>query len=104
MECTLPACFKAYDIRGRVPEQLHPQLAYDIGRAFAAVYGVRKVAVGRDIRLSGPELCRALVAGLVDSGVDVLDLGICGTEEIYHAAFSLEDRGGRRRHYRHGQP
>jgi phosphomannomutase len=93
MECTLPACFKAYDIRGRVPEQLHPQLAYDIGRAFAVVYGVRKVAVGRDIRLSGPELSRALVAGLVDSGVNVLELGICGTEEIYHAAFSLEDQG-----------
>jgi phosphomannomutase len=93
MDSSLPACFKAYDIRGRVPDQLHPQLAYDIGRAFAAVYGVGKVAVGRDIRLSGPELTRALVSGLVDSGVDVLDLGVCGTEEIYHAAFSLEDQG-----------
>lgn len=93
MDSSLPACFKAYDIRGRVPDQLHPLLAYDIGRAFAAVYGVRKVAVGRDIRLSGPELTRALVSGLVDSGVDVLDLGVCGTEEIYHAAFSLENQG-----------
>ncbi len=89
----LPACFKAYDIRGRVPSELHPQLARDIGRAFAAVCGVRRVAVGRDIRLSGHELTQALTAGLLDSGVDVLDLGICGTEEIYHAAFSLEGEG-----------
>ena len=93
MECPLPACFKAYDIRGRVPGELHPQLARDIGRAYAAVCGVRRVAVGRDIRLSGHELTQALTAGLLDSGVDVLDLGICGTEEIYHAAFSLEGEG-----------
>lgn len=84
-------CFKAYDIRGKVPEELNTDLAYDIGRAFAAVYGVSKVVVGRDVRISGLELCRALVAGLIDSGVDVLDLGVCGTEEIYHAAFSLEE-------------
>ena len=79
MECTLPACFKAYDIRGRVPEELHPQLAYDIGRAFAAVYGVRKVAVGRDIRLSGPELSRALVAGLRGFGG-----GCPGSRDLRH--------------------
>jgi phosphomannomutase len=93
MECPLPACFKAYDIRGRVPGELHPQLARDIGRAFAAVCGVRKVVVGRDIRLSGHELSRALIDGLLDAGVDVIDLGICGTEEIYHAAFSQEGEG-----------
>jgi phosphomannomutase len=89
----LPVCFKAYDIRGRVPSELNPQLARDVGRAFAAVCGVRKVVVGRDIRLSGLELSQALMSGLLDSGVDVFDLGICGTEEIYHAAFSLEGEG-----------
>ncbi|MBB5347017.1 phosphomannomutase [Desulfoprunum benzoelyticum] len=93
MDWSPPPCFKAYDIRGRVPAELNPPLAYDIGRAFAAVHQAKKVAVGRDIRLSGQELSRALIAGLTDMGTDVLDLGICGTEEIYHAAFSLEGEG-----------
>ncbi len=89
----IPACFKAYDIRGRVPDELNPQLARDIGRAYAALLAPRKVAVGRDIRLSSEALTEALISGLLDSGVDVLDLGLCGTEEIYHAAFSLEQEG-----------
>ena len=89
----IPVCFKAYDIRGRVPDELNPQLAGDIGRAFAARFAPRKVAVGRDIRLSSESLTEALIEGLLDSGVDVLDLGLCGTEEIYHAAFSLEQEG-----------
>ena len=89
----IPACFKAYDIRGRVPDELNPQLARDIGRAFAALFAARKVAVGCDIRLSSASLTEALISGLLDSGVDVLDLGLCGTEEIYHASFSLEQEG-----------
>lgn len=93
MDYSLPPGFKAYDIRGRVPDQLNPQLAYDIGRAFFAVYNVSKVVVGHDIRLSSESLVEALVNGLTDMGVDVLLLGLCGTEEIYHAAFSLEDEG-----------
>ena len=90
---TIPACFKAYDIRGRVPDELNPQLARDIGRAFAAVFAPRKMVIGRDIRLSSASLTEALISGLLESGVDVLDLGLCGTEEIYHAAFSLEQAG-----------
>ncbi len=93
MENILPVCFKAYDIRGKVPDELNPPLAADIGRAFAAVFGVRKVAVGYDIRLSSPDLVAALNRGLLESGVDVVNLGLCGTEEVYHAAFSLEDQG-----------
>ena len=93
MSIRMPACFKAYDIRGKVPDELNPELARDIGRAFAAVFEPRKVAVGHDIRLSSPELTEALVEGLLESGVDVLHLGLCGTEEIYHAAFSLEESG-----------
>ncbi|MEN8200920.1 MAG: phosphomannomutase, partial [Thermodesulfobacteriota bacterium] len=93
MQVAVPACFKAYDIRGRVPDELNPQLAHDIGRAFAAVLKPRRVAVGHDIRLSSPDLVAALAEGLRKSGVDVLHLGLCGTEEIYHAAFSLEDQG-----------
>ena len=93
MNVIIPACFKAYDIRGKVPDELNSELARNIGRAFAAVLKPRKVAVGHDIRLSSPELIKALVEGLLESGVDVLNLGLCGTEEIYHAAFSLEGDG-----------
>ncbi len=93
MSTVIPACFKAYDLRGRIPDELNPELARDVGRAFTAVFQPRKVVVGHDIRLSSPELTKALVNGLLESGVDVLHLGLCGTEEIYHAAFSLEDQG-----------
>ncbi len=93
MGANILPCFKAYDIRGKVPEELNPELATKIGNSFAAVYGLKKVVVGRDIRLSSEELVRALSAGLQQMGTDVLDLGLCGTEEIYHAAFSMEDSG-----------
>ncbi len=87
------ACFKSYDIRGRVPDELNPSIAYLVGRAFVQVYGAKKVVVGFDIRLSSEELSRELVRGLCDSGSDVINIGLCGTEEIYHAVFSLEDEG-----------
>ena len=87
------AAFKAYEIRGRVPDELNPGMVRQIGRCFAAVYGLAKVVVGRDIRLSSAELCAALADGLREMGADVLDLGLCGTEEIYHAAFSMEGDG-----------
>ena len=91
---TIPLpCFKAYDIRGKVPDELNPELAVKIGRSFAAVYNLKKVVVGYDIRLSSKDLVKALTSGLRDMGVDVLDLGLCGTEEIYHAAFSMEPSG-----------
>ncbi len=87
-------CFKAYDVRGRVPDQLNEKLAYNIGRAYARQLAPKTVAVGHDIRLSSPALCRALAQGLTESGVDVLHLGQCGTEEIYFAAFHLDVDGG----------
>ncbi|TKB23986.1 phosphomannomutase [Desulfopila sp. IMCC35006] len=87
------SCFKAYDIRGKVPEELNVQLARKIGRSFALVYNLKKVVVGRDIRLSSEDLAQALIGGLRDMGAYVLDLGLCGTEEIYHAAFSMEPAG-----------
>jgi phosphomannomutase len=86
-------CFKAYDIRGKVPDELNPELAVKIGRSFAAVYNLKKVVVGHDIRLSSEDLVQALTSGLRDMGADVLDIGLCGTEEIYHAAFSMEHLG-----------
>ena len=72
--------FKAYDYRGRIPDELNPDVAYHIGRAYAAFVKPKRVAVGRDIRLSSAELCGALTRGLIDSGVDVYDIGLCGTE------------------------
>jgi len=93
MVSTIPACFKAYDIRGKVPSQLDAEMAEQIGRCFAVVLNPAKVAVGHDIRLSSPELTEAVAAGLTAMGVDVVLLGLCGTEEIYHAAFSMESDG-----------
>lgn len=87
-------CFKAYDIRGRIPDQLNEEIARRIGRAFTTVFSPRSVAVGRDIRLSSASLCEALVEGLLEGGADVFDIGLCGTEEIYHAAFSQPVDGG----------
>jgi phosphomannomutase len=87
-------CFKAYDVRGRVPEELDEDIAYRIGRAYATFVKPRVVAVGRDIRSSSPALTVALVKGLTDSGVDVLDIGVGGTELAYFATFSRELDGG----------
>lgn len=87
-------CFKAYDIRGRVPDDLNTEIAYRIGRAYAAFLKPLNVIIGRDVRLSSSEIAQALSQGLNDSGVDVLDIGLCGTEEVYHATFSRKADGG----------
>ncbi|HJR69348.1 MAG TPA: phosphomannomutase [Gammaproteobacteria bacterium] len=87
-------CFKAYDVRGRVPEELDEDIAYRIGRGYAAFVKPRTVAVGYDIRASSPLLMAALVKGLTDSGVDVLDIGVGGTELSYFATFSRNLDGG----------
>lgn len=87
-------CFKAYDVRGRVPDQLNEDIAYRIGRAYAEVVEPGNVVVGHDIRLSSESIKMALVNGLRDSGVDVFDIGQCGTEEIYFATSHGEFGGG----------
>jgi phosphomannomutase len=87
-------CFKAYDVRGRVPEELDEDIAYRIGRGYAAFVKPRTVAVGRDIRLSSPAIMAAVVKGLTDAGVDVLDIGVGGTELSYFATFSRKLDGG----------
>jgi phosphomannomutase/phosphomannomutase/phosphoglucomutase len=88
------AGFKAYDLRGRIPSELNPSVAYRIGRAYADFLKPKRVIVGRDIRLSSQELCTALTQGLLDSGVDVFDIGLCGTEVVYFATFAEEMDGG----------
>jgi phosphomannomutase len=89
----LPA-FKAYDIRGIVPTELNPDIAYAIGRAYADATGAKKVCIGYDIRLSGPDLYKALAKGLNDAGVDVVHLGMVGTEMVYFATAFYGYDGG----------
>ncbi|TDU23218.1 phosphomannomutase [Panacagrimonas perspica] len=79
-------CFKAYDIRGRVPDELNPEIAYRLGLAFAEHFSPRCVALGHDVRHSSRPLLEAIAVGLNERGVEVLDLGLCGTEEVYWAA------------------
>jgi phosphomannomutase len=87
-------CFKAYDARGKVPDELNEDIAYRVGRAYAEFIQPAQVAIGRDARLSSDKLFDALSQGLMDSGVDVLDLGLCGTEAVYFAAFHKHLDGG----------
>lgn len=86
--------FKAYDIRGRVPEELNPDMAYRIGRACADFLGPKDVIIGRDMRASSVALADALAAGFLEAGVDVTDIGLCGSEEVYYATFSRKAGGG----------
>ncbi len=88
------SCFKAYDVRGRIPDELNTDIAYSIGRAYAQVVEPKKVVVGHDIRLTSEDIKQALAQGLMDSGVDVYDIGQCGTEEIYFATFYADMDGG----------
>jgi len=87
-------CFKAYDVRGRVPEELDADLTYRIGKAYAAFLSPARVAVGRDVRASSLPLAEALAAGLNDCGVEVWDLGLCGTEQVYFYTSHLGLDGG----------
>jgi phosphomannomutase/phosphoglucomutase len=87
-------CFKAYDIRGRVPDELDEHLARRIGAGTAALLGRGPVVVGHDIRLSSPALLQAAIEGLTASGRDVIDIGMCGTEEVYFQTFHRKAAGG----------
>lgn len=87
-------CFKAYDIRGRVPDELNEDIAYRLGRAFARTVGEGAVVVGFDIRRDSLGLAEAIVQGLTDEGRDVVDIGLCGTEEVYFQTFHREVAGG----------
>lgn len=93
MELTKKA-FKAYDVRGVVPTEVNVEMAYRLGRVFAAMFAAEKVIVGHDIRLSGRELVDALTEGLRHGGSDVIDIGQCGTEMIYFATAHLDADGG----------
>ena len=89
--------FKAYDIRGRIPEEINESLAYDIARAFCALVNPRRVAVGYDIRQTSPELAAAIRRGLADCGSEALDIGLWGTEAVYFATLPRRSPGPVRR-------
>jgi len=87
-------CFKAYDIRGRVPDELNEDIAYRLGRAFACTVGEGAVVVGFDIRRDSPAFAEAVIRGLNDEGRDAIDIGLCGTEEVYFQTFHRQAAGG----------
>ncbi len=87
-------CFNAYDIRGRIPDQLNADIAYRIANATVEYLSAKTVVLGRDIRLSSDELADAITRGITDAGADVLDIGLCGTEVVYFATGDLQADGG----------
>lgn len=87
-------CFKAYDLRGRVPSELNETLAYRLGIAFGRQYQPKLIALGRDVRHSSEPLLEALAHGLIAEGAEVMNLGLCGTEEVYWAAQQAGVDGG----------
>ena len=89
-----PAIFKAYDVRGLYGEELDEDGAYAIGRAYTEHFEPRSIAVGRDMRVSSPSMAEAVIRGAADGGADVLDVGLVGTEMLYHAVGSLGLEGG----------
>ena len=91
---TTLTCFKAYDIRGRIPNEINEDLAYKVGQSYAGFVQPKNVAVGRDIRASSASLATALIRGLNDSGVNVTDIGLCGTEGVYFVTFAEALDGG----------
>ena len=88
-----PKIFKAYDIRGVYPDELDETTAYAIGRAFVTFLNVDRVVVGRDMRLSGPTMFQALTDGLMETGADVINIGMVSTDQYYYACATLDQAG-----------
>ena len=86
--------FKAYDIRGQLPHEINSEIAYRVGNATAKYLSAKKMILGRDIRASSKELSESIASGLMDAGVDVIDIGECGTENVYYATGELKTCGG----------
>jgi phosphomannomutase/phosphomannomutase/phosphoglucomutase len=87
-------CFKAYDVRGQIPNQLNADVCYRIGNATAEFLDGACIVVGRDMRLSSNEFADAVIQGVIDAGADALDIGLCGTEMVYFATSCLKASGG----------
>jgi phosphomannomutase len=82
-------CFKAYDVRGELGVDFDTDIAYRIGRSIAQHFRAKKIVIGRDARKTSPELAAAVAHGINDCGADVLDLGLCGSEEMYWAVTEI---------------
>jgi phosphomannomutase len=89
-----PKAFKAYDVRGVYPTELDEDGAYAIGRGYVEQFEPKRMAVGRDMRLSAPQMQAAVMRGAADAGAEVLDLGLIGTEMLYFAVGELGLDGG----------
>jgi phosphomannomutase len=89
-----PKVFKAYDVRGIYPTELDEEGAAAIGRAYVEQFEPRRIAVGRDMRLSSPTIARATIEGAAGAGADVVDIGLVGTEMVYFAVGELQLDGG----------
>ncbi|MDA1093270.1 MAG: phosphomannomutase/phosphoglucomutase [Acidobacteria bacterium] len=89
-----PSVFKAYDVRGLYPEQINETLAEQIGRAFVAYTGARRIVVSRDMRLSSPTVAAAFIEGALTQGADVIDIGLNGTDQMYFAVARDDYDGG----------
>lgn len=86
--------FKAYDIRGVIPDEINEELAYRVGRAYAELYHPKTMCVGYDVRKRSPAFCKAVCDGLTDGGVHVYNIGLCGTEMVYFTTFYYKLDGG----------
>ncbi len=84
---------KAYDIRGTVPDQLDAEVAYALGVGFATFVSADEVVLARDMRPSGPELVDAFARGVMEQGVDVIDIGLASTDLMYYASGVLDRPG-----------
>lgn len=87
-------CFKAYDIRGQVPSDINADVAYRISRAMVTELQGKSIVLGRDMRLESPMLAEAMTRGLLEAGANVIDIGLCGTEEVYFATSAFKADGG----------
>lgn len=87
-------CFKAYDVRGQIPNELNADICYRVGNAAGAFLDAKTIVVGRDMRLTSDEFAQAVIRGLIDAGVEVLDIGLCGTEMVYFGTTHLGADGG----------
>ena len=87
-------CFKAYDVRGKLDEEFHHDIAYKIGRATAQSQMAKSLVLGFDARATSPELAQAVAKGICDGGADVLDIGLVGTEEVYASVLEFDACGG----------
>ena len=87
-------CFTPYDVRGRVGKEIDADICYRIGRAFVEVINANKIVIGYDARQTSSEFADAVSLGAMDSGADILLLGLCGTEEVYWAVNNFQASGG----------